>query len=302
MGTEVRLVLYAADRAAADSAAVWAFSQFSRLDSLFSDYRTDSEVAWLAESAGTGEAREVTPELWEVLASARHWSEVTGGAFDVTLGSLTRLWRSAMRRGTLPGAGQLARARAASGYEGMVLDSASRSVLLTRSGTSLDLGGIAKGYAAQRVLDGLRERGMSMTLVDAGGDLALGDPPPGEKGWRIEFPEGEVRRLANVAVATSGDRYQYLEVDGVRYSHILDPRTGLGIASSPTVVVVALDALTADVLASALTVMDGGAAEALAGSLEGLAVRVTHGTAGDRDWETPGFPTPRRRPAEETIR
>lgn len=297
MATELRLVLYAPDRSAADAAAAQAFRTAARLDSLFSDYRSDSGVAALADAAGGGTALPVAPELWEVLSAGRTWAERTGGAFDVTLGPLTRIWRDAIRSGTLPEAARVAEARAASGYAGLVLESETRSVLLERPGMSLDLGGIAKGYVAQTILEGLAVRGISSALVDAGGDIALGDAPPGRDGWRVEFPGGEVHRMANRAVATSGDRYQYLEAGGERYSHILDPRTGLGISAAPTVAVVAPDATTADVLASALTVLGAEAGRALVAGLDGVAARVTHRAGEGESWETEGFPVPPRGPA-----
>lgn len=299
MGTEVRLVLWASDADAAGAAAAEGFRTVARLDSLFSDYRADSEVAEVAAAAGSGEAVSVTPELLAVLSAARYWSESTGGAFDVTVGPLTRLWRRAMRNGEFPDSSRLDEARAASGYQGLVLDTAGGTVRLIRAGMSLDLGGIAKGYVAQSVLDGLRRRGIPSALVDAGGDLALGDPPPGEAGWRVEFPGGEVHRLSGVGVATSGDRYQYLEAGGGRYSHILDPRTGVGIPSSPTVAVVAPDATTADALASALTVMDRESGRELASGIPGVAARVAWPDHGSASWQTPDFPMPPRRPVQE---
>ncbi len=290
MGTAVRLVLYAPDAARAEAAAERAFALVGRLDSLFSDYRPDSEVAALARLAGGDSPMAVTPELREVLVRSAEWSRRTGGAFDVTVGPLTRLWRWGMRRGELPPAPRLDSARARSGFSGLILDTIGGTARLERSGMSLDLGGIAKGYVAQAVLDQLRAEGLSTALVDAGGDLVLGDPPPGESGWRVEFPGGETHRLANVAVATSGDRYQYLEVDGVRFSHILDPRTGLGVPDAPTVVVVASDGTTADVLASALTILDREAGRLLVDGLATVAVRWTSRRAADASWQTSEFP------------
>jgi thiamine biosynthesis lipoprotein len=303
MGTEVRLVLYAPDRDVADAAASRAFVTVTRLDSLFSDYRPDSEVAKLAATAGSGEDVAVSPELIQVLAAARDWTRRTDGAFDVAMGPLTRLWRRAIRNGELPDSARLGAARALSGSHGLVVDTAAGTARLERPGMGLDLGGIAKGYVAEAVLDGLRADGVDIALVDAGGDLALGAPPPQEAGWQVEFPGAEVHRLASTAVATSGDRYQYLEVEGVRYSHILDPRTGLGIAASPTVVVVAPDAMTADVLASALTVLAPGPGRALAASISGAAVRVDYPASSGESWETDGFPLPPdRRPSQESGR
>ena len=288
MGTGVRIVLYSDDQDAARAASVAAFAAVARVDSLLSDYRDDSEIAVLESEAGTGMLRVPSPELAQVLDSALVWASRTDGAFDVTVGPLTRLWRWAMRRGELPDSARLGAARALAGVDAIVVDSASGRVGLVRAGQSLDLGGIAKGLAAATALDTLRRRGLDVALVDAGGDLALGRAPPGTDGWRVEFPGGEVHALSGVAVATSGDRYQFLEVGGIRYSHIVDPRTGLGAPDAPTVAVVAPGAVTADVLASALSLLSVEAGRALVDELGDVAVRwATEDGAG---WETPGFP------------
>jgi thiamine biosynthesis lipoprotein len=300
MGTTVRVVLYAPGREAADSAAAAAYRAVQRLDSLFSDYRDDSEIAELSRGAG-GEARPVSDDLWRVLESAAAWAERTDGAFTVTVGPVTRLWRWALRRGELPDPSRLSRARERARPADLVLDADRHTARLITPGMSLDLGGIAKGYAADVMLDSLRAHGLPMAFVDAGGDLALGDAPPGTDGWRVEFPGGDVHHLARTGVATSGDRYQFLEVEGVRYSHIVDPRTGLGVADSPTVVVLAADATTADVLASALSVLDPAVGLRLVEALEGVEARRTAPSAvappergpevpASGDWQTEGFP------------
>ena len=284
MGTTFRIVVYAPSEASAAPAIRDAYRTIARLDANLSDYRADSEVSRLASSEAR--PRAVSEGLWRVLEVASEWTERTAGAFDVTVGPLTQLWRWSARRGALPGEERLAEARAAVGTKHLTLDSARRTVRMERPGMALDLGGIAKGFAADRALDVLVGHGLTRALVDAGGDLALGSAPPDRTGWRVELPGGEVVELCQVGVATSGDRFQYLEVDGVRYSHIVDPRTGLGVVDAPTVVVIAGDAVSADVLASALTVMDEPAGKALVDSLSDVHVRVI----GSRSWETVGFP------------
>jgi thiamine biosynthesis lipoprotein len=151
---------------------------------------------------------------------------------------------------------------------------------------ALDLGGIAKGYAADVALEELRRRGLRVALVDAGGDIVVGDAPPGEGGWRVEIPGGQHILLSGAAVATSGDRYRYVEIDGVRYSHVVDPRTGLGCPDAPAVTVVAQDGTTADVLASALTVMDAATGRALIRGIPGVSARVR----GAEVWTSESFP------------
>jgi thiamine biosynthesis lipoprotein len=286
MGTTFRIVAYARDGAEAQSAAQAAFRTVARLDSLFSDYSSDSEISHLAEGAGSPDWTKVSPELWAVLVAARRWSDLSGGAFDVTVGPLTRLWRWSSRRGELPDTGRLREARAAVDFRHLEMDSVSEAIRLSRSGMSLDLGGIAKGFAADAALGVLAEHGIHAALVDAGGDLALGDAPPNEIGWLVALPDGDSLRLANAAVATSGDAYRYVEIDGIRYSHVVDPRTGLGVIDAPTVTAIASSATFADALASALTVMDAEAGAALVRSLEGATAR----TSGRGGWTSDSFP------------
>lgn len=277
MGTEFRIVLYAPDSAVAAEAARAAFATVADLDARLSDYRPDSEIARLARA---GAPYPVSDAAWEVLSLARWWAERTDGAFDPTVGPLTRLWRWSARRGELPDPERLAAARAAVGYEGLRLDPERRTAELARAGMALDLGGLAKGYAADAALEELARLGVHVALVDAGGDLALGAPPPAEAGWRVALPGGEVARLARCGVATSGDVYRVAEVDGVRYSHRVDPATGLGAEDAPTVTVIAPDAVTADVLATALGLMERTAAVALVRGLPGVSARVD----GPRGW------------------
>jgi thiamine biosynthesis lipoprotein len=280
MGSTFRIVAYAPDCRTASRAATASFEHVARLDSLFSDYRSDSEIA-LLERSGRGNAFiPVSDELWSILADAQRWAQRTDGAFDVTVGPVTRLWRWSARRAELPEPQRLAAARAAVGFQYLVLDPGKREVCLEKPGMSLDLGGIAKGYAADAAVRVLMEHGIDAVLVDAGGDVAVGAPPPEETGWLVELPSGESIRLARAAVATSGDTYRFVNVDGVRYSHIIDPRTGLGVVGRRTVTVVAPNATTADALASAVAVMDRAAAEALVRSVDGAWTSV----AGDSSW------------------
>ena len=298
MGTTVRLVLFAPDQATAARMAARSFQTFTRLDSLFSDYRADSEIAALAAAAGPDSATPISGELLEVLTQAQEWHARTGGAFDVTVGSMTQLWRWAIRRGELPDDGRLQAARDRVDASALRLDRSRGTAALRLPGMSLDLGGIAKGYAAQSVMDQLRAAGIVHAMVDAGGDLVLGAAPPGASGWRVEFPDGQIHHLAEVAVATSGDRYQYLEAGGVRYSHILDPETGLGIIRAPTVVVVAADGVTADVLASALTVLaaDPARVARLVEDNPGVAIQIMTRPEDRVSLQSPGFPRPRAQP------
>jgi FAD:protein FMN transferase len=258
MGVVTRIVLYAPEASSAPAAARGAFERIATLDSLLSDFRDDSELMQLAARAG-GPPVPVSDELFHVLSHAQQLAQRSDGRFDVTIGPLVRLWRQARRTGQLPDAAALAAAAERVGWERVRLDSAAQAVQLLAPGMQLDLGGIAKGYAAGEALATLRRAGVSRALVEMGGDLVVGDPPPGQRGWRIHLPNAPPGEqdvvLANAAVSSSGDTQQFLEIDGTRYSHVVDPRTGLGLRSRNAATVISTDGITADALSTLLTIL-----------------------------------------------
>ncbi len=196
------------------------------------------------------------------------YSRETDGAFDVTVGALTRLWRWAARRGVEPPREQIEAARATVGFSALHLDEEAGTVMIDRPGLKLDLGGIAKGYAVDAAFEILIARGFGASLVDGGGDLRVGRAPPGTDGWRVALPttsaepgrgSGRARWttavLTHVAVATSGATFRSLESEGASRSHVLDPRSGFGVGIDRIVTVMASTASRADALASALSVL-----------------------------------------------
>ena len=260
MGVEARIILHAPDEAAARRAARAAFGRIEALDAVMSDYRPDSELMRACRAAAEGPVS-ISDDLYRVLDRAGAISQASDGAFDVTVGPLVRLWREARAEGRLPAPQAIEQARAAVGWRGVLLDPRQRTMTLSWPGMRLDLGGIGKGYAADEALDTLMRHGVRRCLVDLGGDIALGRPPPDREGWRVAVRSGWAEdeqlllQLSLAAVATSGDTSQFLEIGGRRYSHILDPRTGLGLTNRVAVTVIAPDAATADALASALSVL-----------------------------------------------
>ena len=258
MGLPVRLVLHASDRAAAESAARDAFARIADLDRMMSDYRPDSELRAIERSR---EAVRVSPELMDVLRRALDIAQATGGAFDPTLGPLVALWREARTTRRLPDSAALGTARQRTGWRQVELDAAASTVRLRVDGMRLDLGGIAKGYILQETLHILRSRGVTRALVESGGDIVVADAPPDRAGWRIDVPGADrefaarAAQLTNAALSTSGPAAQFVEIGGVRYSHVIDPRTGLGLTNSITAHVIASDGATADALSTALTVL-----------------------------------------------
>ena len=264
MGTLFRIVLFGPDEAAARDAAAAALARVSDLNRILSDYDPESEVSRLSRYA-PGTAVPVSAELFALLEESQQLAADSGGAFDVTVGPIVRLWRHARRTHCLPPPAERAAALRAAGHAKLRLRADNRTVTLLASGMALDFGGIAKGYAAEAALAVLRQRGFSRAMVAAGGDLALGAAPPGAAGWRIELaPFGEalaaplVLVAADVAVSTSGDAEQFIEFEGVRYAHIVDPRTALGLTHPCAVTIIARRGAQADALATAGCVLAAG--------------------------------------------
>jgi thiamine biosynthesis lipoprotein len=257
------MVLYAPDPAAAMTAASNAFHRIAQLNAIMSDYDSDSELSRLSQSSGQEKVTPVSEDLLRVLERAQSLSQRSGGAFDVTVGPCVNLWRKARREKKLPDPSWLARARKSVGYQHMRLDAQRRTVELLVPDMRLDLGGIAKGYAVDEALKILQRHGIKRALVAGGGDIAVADPPPDKPGWRIELPPLDVTNappvrfvlLTNAALATSGDLFQRLEIDGRRYSHIVDPRTGIGLTDHSLVTVIARDCMTADSLTKVVSVL-----------------------------------------------
>ena len=262
MGTMFRIVLYARGREAASEALRAGFDEVKRLDEALSDYREDSELNQLCR-APAGRPVPVSEALYDSLALSQEIARKTGGAFDVTLGPLIRLWRAARKQGRLPSEADREAALAAGGYSKLNLDPQARTATLAVPGMQLDLGGVAKGLAADRALQAIEGTGSTAALVAAGGDVRAGGPPPGATGWKVGVKglgseHGGYSRIVSVAraaLSTSGDAEQFAEIGGVRYSHIVDPRTGVGLTERLTATVLAPSGARADALATAASVL-----------------------------------------------
>lgn len=262
MGTLFRIKLYAHDEQQAQTAFRAAFERVAAIDSALSDYKADSELSRLSVSAVRHPVK-VGRDLFNVLSVSQQLSQDTDGAFDITVGPLTRLWREARRERRVPEQADVQQALSRCGFRKLQLDPADHTVELDTAGMQLDAGGIAKGYAADEALSVLKRNGTPSALVAASGDLAFGDAPPGQRGWKIGIdsydsanaPFTRIIQLENAAVSTSGDTEQYLDAGGVRYSHIINPKTGMGLSSPLTVTVVAKRGIDADPLATAISVL-----------------------------------------------
>ena len=298
MGTIFRIELYSSDDATAARAAEAAFARAEELEQIMSDYRQDSELMSLARE-GASAPFPVSNELFDVLAKSIRISELSRGAFDVTVGPLVELWRKVRATGRTPDASELAKAKTLVDYRNIELDATRRTVYLKRPGMKLDLGAIGKGYAADQMLALLQSRGLHQAMVVAGGEVAAGAPPPGEAGWRVALDTPNVGAgnppctllLHDIAVSTSGDSKQFMEVNGKRYSHVIDPSTGLALEGMASTTVIARDSATADALGTGLSVMPVHDAIQLAQSLPGVAVyMVRQAGNGWKRYASRGFP------------
>jgi thiamine biosynthesis lipoprotein len=281
MGTMFSITLYAPDEMKAREASDAAFTKVSDLDRTMSDYDPESELMQLCRKP-FGQPVRVSAELFDVLQKSQRVADLSGGAFDVTVGPVVRLWRRARRTGEMPDAEMLARARAAVGWKKLKLNARDQTVTLTVTNMQLDLGGVAKGYAADAALAVSKSHGISRALVAASGDIAVGDAPPGQSGWRVSVgalgsdpaskaPVAHTLLLENAAVSTSGDAEQFVVIEGKRYSHIVDPRTGIGLTERLQVTIVSRRATETDAFATAVSVLGAETGLRVVDSQSGLA-------------------------------
>ncbi|MCA9277690.1 MAG: FAD:protein FMN transferase [Phycisphaeraceae bacterium] len=261
MGVAVRIVLYAENEGQAKSVARAGFAAFAQIDEIASDWRKDSELMQLCARAGTGPVP-VSKHLLELLLVSRHVSEESDGAFDCTVGPVSHLWRDAINKGSTRVDDQaLANAQQLVGMDLLTINESTCTVTLAKPGMMLDLGGVAKGYAADMALHEMKRAGISQALVDASGDIAIGGAPPDAAGWRVAVTTGvntapdDEFILTHCAIATSGSVYQHMRVDGIEYSHIVSPNSGHATTGSFGACVIATTCAAADAWATAACVI-----------------------------------------------
>lgn len=263
MGSIFTIQVYTIDSIAAAKTAQKAFAAVDSLNLIFSDYLETSELSTLSTTARTHTWVKVSPALFDILQQSKTAWQKSNGAFDVTVGALSRLWRTTRKKKSLPAESLLQNALNSVGSEHLLLDVKHQTIQLSASQTILDLGGIGKGYAAQRMLEIMQQAGFERALCDAAGNMAIGNAPPQRAGWLIGVSQpnqanklmDKFLTLKNVAVSTSGDLFQYVDIDGKRYSHIVNPRTGMGLTNRRQVTVISADATQADWLSTACCIL-----------------------------------------------
>jgi thiamine biosynthesis lipoprotein len=261
MGCAYAIVAYGEDGAALPRIVEEAFDEVDRLDRLMSHYKPESPLSRLNQTAAAA-AVSIDPELFAIIAESMRYSRESDGAFDITVGPLMKAWGFFKGEGRMPDARELDAVRQRIGYHHVILDERAHSVRFDRPGIELDLGGIGKGYAVDRVVDLLRARHITAALVSAGGSTiyALGTPP-GEDGWSVSVQDplhadktALTLRLKDRSLSIAGRSEKSFEVNGVVYSHIMDPRTAKPVQGMLTVAVLSATGTAGDALDDVLFV------------------------------------------------
>lgn len=257
MGTDFTVSVYASNKLAAATAIDNAFEIAEQISQVTSD--SDSELSKV-NAAPQGQPIKISPILGDLLAESIAAAKLTEGAYDPTLGPLTLLWRQSRRSKSLPDPQTLAAARAACGYQKLTLSDDQSTVTKAVPDMRLDLGGITKGFAVEKMYQTFVYHELPICSIAAGGDLRVGDPPPGEKGWplKIRHRHGQEQNIIGfqqAAASTSSDLNQSIEIEDKHYAHIIDPATGLGLTRPVSITVFSKSAVLSDSLATALCVL-----------------------------------------------
>ncbi|PLK45621.1 FAD:protein FMN transferase [Emticicia sp. TH156] len=267
MGTMFRIILYAADSTQALRASQKAFIRLDTLNMLLSDYREDSEINTLCRTSGSGAFVKVSNDLWRITQASIEAARLTDGYFDITIGPMTQLWRRMKRQQQLPTDKLIEEARAKVGIENIVLHKQEQSVMLKKKGMRIDFGGIGKGYAEDEMMKTLKNEGIRSAMIEAGGNIVVSAAPPKEKGWKVTI-NNEDYYLKNCGISTSGDKYQFVEINGRKYSHILDPKTGIGTTEPKQITVITKDGTSSEWLSKGIYLMSNEKGQKLARKLK----------------------------------
>jgi thiamine biosynthesis lipoprotein len=239
-----------------------AFNQNQNVQNLYGLNQANSNTFLKDASAGLTPTK-VSPAMLDLLLLSKQAYHKSIGAYDITIGPLSLLWRKARKKQEFPTKAVIETARHLMGFNQVQIDSEKAIIFLPKKGMRLDFGGIAKGYIAQWVIDYLKSIGIKEALADAGGDISMSGAPLSSKGWLVgvNVPEtaddllSKKLELTSISVATSGDVYQFIENEGVKYSHIINPKTGYGVSWLRNVTVIAPQGATADWLATACSIL-----------------------------------------------
>jgi len=276
MGTITHITAIAPDQHTANKSIEVSFQQLCNIETLMSYHRDNSELANVNHNAYKSPVK-VSPQTFEVIQKAIEFSKLSDGAFDITVGPLMDLWRSAAEANAVPTDAELAEVRAKVGYQKLILDANNKTIQFAVEGMKLDLGGIAKGYAIDKAVEAMQTCGSTGGMVDVGGNIrCFGRPPKGKTHWLIGLQDPNVindnivipaqagiqtgapllvLKFTDAAVATSGHYRRFALIQGKKYSHIIDTKTGSSSDKLASVTIIAKDATTADALSTAVIVL-----------------------------------------------
>jgi thiamine biosynthesis lipoprotein len=262
MGSAFNLIIVSADSNKANHLARKSYELVDSLSHIFSNYDSSSELSKINASAGLLPYK-MSRAMLDLVQKSQYAYIQSKGAYDISIGPLSSLWRNARKAKLFPEASTVLATKKLVGLNQVKINKRLGTIFLPNANMQLDFGGIAKGYIAQWVINFLKANGIQQALVDAGGDIVMSGPPLNQQGWLIgvNLPEttdqllNKKLQLSNCSVATSGDVYQFIEYKGVKYSHIINPLTGYGVTNLRNVTIVAKTGATADWLATACSIL-----------------------------------------------
>ena len=262
MGSAFNLIIVSADSNKANHLARKSYELVDSLNHIFSNYDSSSELSKINASAGLLPYK-MSRAMLDLVQKSQYAYIQSKGAYDISIGPLSSLWRKARKAKLFPEASTVLATKKLVGFAQVKINKRLGTIFLPNANMQLDFGGIAKGYIAQWVINFLKANGIQQALVDAGGDIVMSGAPLNQKGWLIgvNLPEttdqllNKKLQLSNCSVATSGDVYQFIEYKGVKYSHIINPLTGYGVTNLRNVTIVAKTGATADWLATACSIL-----------------------------------------------
>jgi thiamine biosynthesis lipoprotein len=262
MGSAFNLIIVSADSNKANHLARKSYELVDSLSHIFSNYDSSSELSKINASAGLLPYK-MSRAMLDLVQKSQYAYIQSKGAYDISIGPLSSLWRNARKAKLFPEASTVIATKKLVGFAQIKINKRLGTIFLPNADMHLDFGGIAKGYIAQWVINFLKANGIQQALVDAGGDIVMSGPPLNQQGWLIgvNLPEttdqllNKKLQLSNCSVATSGDVFQFIEYKGVKYSHIINPLTGYGVTNLRNVTIVAKTGATADWLATACSIL-----------------------------------------------
>ncbi len=252
MGTLFRITIYHDSKEIVNKAFANAFTRIGELDAILSDYKQDSELSLLSNTA-YHKPVSIGNDLKFLIGESKKLFDLSNGIFSIACGPLSKYWRRAIRRQELPKQKKISDLLITSNANDIIFSSKESTVSLMSDNMRLDLGGIAKGYAVDEAFKEIQKLGIETAIIDGGGDVYAGKSP-NNVGWSISVMNGVVQLKDYQAIATSGSTFKYLQVGDKKYSHIVDPRTGWGIINPNEVSVIANKCYLADALATIFSI------------------------------------------------